>query len=181
MTKRKEQIELMKCRKDIVYFAETYICISSFHGVPTKLYPFQKQMLKDFKDNAYNDALMARQMGASTIHLIFALYTALFNQNRTIMILSPKESMGKTEYSKLHKMCMMLPLFLQYNILNTRRSCVEFTNGSKIIFDSMSADRQCGCSVDILILDNIDHICNVSASESGGQSYPLLDHMGSQR
>lgn len=57
--------EIIKCKKDIIYFIETYVKIINLDEgmVPFKLYDYQKEMILGFKDNRYVICLLSRQMG----------------------------------------------------------------------------------------------------------------------
>jgi hypothetical protein len=57
--------ELVKCKNDIVYFAETYFYIMSLDGgvQHLKLYPKQRELLQAFIDNNRTVVLASRQTG----------------------------------------------------------------------------------------------------------------------
>lgn len=58
-------LEIQKCMTDPVYFAERYCHIQHpvKGSVPVELYPYQKRMLYDFRDNRNTIVLSARQTG----------------------------------------------------------------------------------------------------------------------
>ena len=57
--------ELAKCKKDPIYFINTYV--KTQHPakgiVPFKLFPYQERMIRDFQNNRLTAVLAARQMG----------------------------------------------------------------------------------------------------------------------
>jgi len=57
--------EIIKCKKDIIYFIEKYVKIINLDEgmVPFKLYDYQKEMIQNFKDNKFVICLLSRQMG----------------------------------------------------------------------------------------------------------------------
>ena len=66
-----EQVaELQRCMKDPIYFAEKYCQIQHpvKGSVPIKLYPYQKKMLKTYKDDRSIITLSARQTGKCLTH-----------------------------------------------------------------------------------------------------------------
>lgn len=66
-----EQVaELQRCMKDPIYFAEKYCQIQHpvKGSVPIKLYPYQKKMLKTYKDNRSIITLSARQTGKCNLY-----------------------------------------------------------------------------------------------------------------
>lgn len=59
-----EIAEIIRCKKDIVYFANTYIYLKTPEGRrKIKLRPYQVKLLKTIQDNKYVCALQARQSG----------------------------------------------------------------------------------------------------------------------
>jgi len=64
-----EYDEMCKCATDIVYFAETYCQTMTDNGIMiVELYPYQKRILRDLKENRYNIWLAARQSGKCYIY-----------------------------------------------------------------------------------------------------------------
>jgi|AntRauTorckE6833_2_1112554.scaffolds.fasta_scaffold49240_2 hypothetical protein len=59
-----EIAEIKKCKKDIVYFAETYCYLMTDKGyVNVKLRDYQKDMLRNYQDHRFNITLASRQIG----------------------------------------------------------------------------------------------------------------------
>ena len=85
--------EFYRCRKDCTYFIENYVKIEhQMHGViPFNMYPFQKEIVKNFQKYRWNITNKSRQTGISTITSAFALWLALFNRNKKILVLSIKD------------------------------------------------------------------------------------------
>ena len=57
--------EIIRCKEDIIYFTENYVKIISIDDgkVPFTLYPYQREMLKAYKDNQQVICLTCRQAG----------------------------------------------------------------------------------------------------------------------
>ena len=59
-----EIMEILKCKKDIVYFAEKYVLLKPENGLRNiKLRPYQKKLLRNYQNNRWNITLMPRQSG----------------------------------------------------------------------------------------------------------------------
>lgn len=59
-----ELMEIFRCRKDIVYFAEKYVYLKTEKGLQhIKLRPYQKKLLKSYQENRWNITLQPRQSG----------------------------------------------------------------------------------------------------------------------
>lgn len=56
--------ELIKCSRDIIYFANTHCNVMTDEGVrKIKLRPYQEKMLKQFQNEQFNIVLASRQIG----------------------------------------------------------------------------------------------------------------------
>lgn len=65
---REEFEEILKCKKDILYFADKYAYAMTDEGVAKiTLRPYQKKVLKAFKDNRFNIYLASRQVGKCSL------------------------------------------------------------------------------------------------------------------
>ena len=73
LNKAQIRSELLSCGKDPVYFIDNYGKISHpIKGmIPFTMYPFQKDVVKDFQDNRFNIILKARQLGLSTVSAVY--------------------------------------------------------------------------------------------------------------
>ena len=60
--------ELLKCRKDIIYFADNYAYSMTDEGIrKITLRDYQKDMLRQFQDERFNIVLASRQIGKCQI------------------------------------------------------------------------------------------------------------------
>jgi hypothetical protein len=62
---KEQEIEVIKCALDPLYFIETYIKVQhpTKGAIPLELYDFQREAIHNFKDNRHNIVLFSRQMG----------------------------------------------------------------------------------------------------------------------
>ena len=59
-----EMEEFKRCKKDIIYFANTYVKVMQEHGIDNiTLYPYQETMLKNYQNERYNIVVGSRQIG----------------------------------------------------------------------------------------------------------------------
>lgn len=78
-----ETIEYIKCKNDIVYFAENYCEINTIDKgkILIKLYDFQKQLLKELTSNDKILIHHSRQLGISKIISIFLAWKNIFTND----------------------------------------------------------------------------------------------------
>lgn len=77
--------ERERCKSDIIYWIENYVYINSPYGkVSFKLFPIQKQILKEYETCWTNLYKIPRQMGVSWMYASIAVHRALSNKDSEI-------------------------------------------------------------------------------------------------
>jgi len=166
--------EYAKCLKDPVYFAENYIKVISLDGglVPFSLYPYQEQMFEHFNDNRFSIVLACRQSGKSISSVVFLLWYAVFNPEKTVAILANKGATAKEMLARVTLALENLPFFLQPGCKALNKTSVEFSNNSRIIASSTSSSSIRGFSVNLLFLDEFAFVQN--DAEFYTSTYPVI-------
>jgi hypothetical protein len=169
-------LEWLKCARDPVYFAKTYIKIVSLdHGlIPFDMFPFQEKLVKRFHENRFNICKMPRQTGKSTTCVSYLLHYAVFNDNVNIAILANKASTAKDLLGRLQLAYENLPKWMQQGIVSWNKQSLELENGSKIIAASTSASAVRGGSYNIIFLDEFAFIPNNIADQFFASVYPTI-------
>ena len=77
--------EYAKCMNNPAYFASKYCKIISLDLglVPFELYPYQEKMFSHFNNNRFNIVLACRQSGKSISSVVYLLWFAIFNPEKT--------------------------------------------------------------------------------------------------
>ena len=152
---KEEVLEYKKCMEDPAYFAKKYIKIISLDEglVPFDLYPYQEKMFKNYCDNRFNIVLACRQSGKSISSVVFLLWYAIFNPEKTIAILANKGATAREMLARITLALENLPFFLQPGCKGLNKGSIEFSNNSKIIANATSASSIRGLSVNLLFLD----------------------------
>ena len=66
---KEEQLELVRCAEDVLYFANKYCFAMTDEGIQKiDLRDYQKDMLKDFQDNRFIVMLASRQIGKCLLY-----------------------------------------------------------------------------------------------------------------
>ena len=107
--------EYIKCMNDPIYFAENYVKIITLDSglQPFKPYPYQRKMFEQFNENRFNLVLACRQSGKSISCVIYILWYAIFNSEKTVAILANKGSTAREMLSRVTLALENLPFFLQ--------------------------------------------------------------------
>ena len=166
--------EYKKCMDDPIYFAETYCKVISLDKglVSFKLYPYQKNMFKQFQENRFNVILACRQSGKSISACAYLLWFALFNSEKTIAILANKGATAREMLSRVTLMLENIPFFLQPGSKALNKGSLEFSNNSRILASATSGSSIRGLSVNLLYLDEFAFV--ERASEFYTSTYPVV-------
>ena len=175
--------EYVKCVADPVHFMSKYCLIQ--HPVKGKipfiLYPFQKDVLYQFKDNDYNIILKSRQLGISTLVAAYSLWMMMFNNDKNILVIATKQDVAKNLVTKVRVMQQNLPGWLKNQCVEDNKLSLRFKNGSQIKAIASSPEAGRSEALSLLILDeaafieSIDQIWTASQQTlaTGGRAIIL--------
>lgn len=152
----KEMVEeWVRCRDDIIYFAENYCSIIHIdHGtIKLQLRQYQKDMLKIMHENRMSINSLSRQLGKTTVVGIFLAHFVVFNEAKNIGILAHKADMSREVLERTKQALALLPDFLQPGIVIWNQGDIELENGCKIGAYSSSPDAVRGNSFALIYLD----------------------------
>jgi len=157
--------EIIRCKDDIVYFAENYFYIvhPDLGKHIIKLYPKQKELLLLFTNKKRVVCTASRQSGKTTTYTIFSLWKTMFSTNTKILISANKKESSIEFLDRIKLAYEMLPNWIKPRIKTYNKSLIEFTdqNGSKIEACSTSPDSGRGKTCSILIIDE----CVIGSTE----------------
>jgi hypothetical protein len=154
-----ELIELAKCARDIVYFAEKYAVVMTDEGIQkVKLREYQKEMLRNYQHNRFNIVLAARQIGKTVTSAIFVAWYLIFNIDKNALLLANKADTTKEIIDKTKVVIENMPFFLKpgihkYDVMN-----MKLDNGCRLIGQSTTAKSGIGFTIHLLFLDEFAHI-----------------------
>lgn len=153
--------EYIRCKEDIIYFAEKYFYISSIDGGRhvIKLYEFQKKVLKVYDsppdEKSHIIMMMARQMGKTTVSTIYLLHYIIFNKDKNVAILANKEKTALEIMRRIKMAYESLPNWLQQGIVEGgwNKSSIILENGVRLIAATTSSDSISGEAISLLYMD----------------------------
>jgi len=149
--------EYIKCATDPVHFFRKFCYIT--HPVKGRvlfhLYPFQEDVLSDFRNHRFTIINKSRQLGISTLSAGFALWTMMFNKDKTVLCIATKQETARGMVEKVQFMYENLPSWLKGNqkpITNNKLS-FQLANNSRIVATSAASDAGRSYAVSLLIVD----------------------------
>jgi hypothetical protein len=178
--------EYIKCKEDIIYFAEKYFTIISidYGKMLIPLYDFQKKVLKALVEpqmykgeiKSHSCILASRQVGKSTLARILLLHEILFNKDKTYAILANKEKTALKLLKELKDAYINLPMWLQQGVIDGgwNKQTIEFENGIRVISSSTASSAVRSETISILFLDEFAFVPDNIASDFMKSVYPTI-------
>lgn len=174
--------ELLRCARDAAYFIGKYVKIQHpMKGmIPFDLYPYQVKMLNTMQHNRKTIILSARQTGKSQTSAAFLLWYALFNEDKTVLIASNKNSNALEMISRIRYMYETVPDWLKSGITHDgwNKLSVAFTNKSRIISTATSESSGRGLSISLLFCDELAFVSRTVQEEFWKSISPTLSTGG---
>ena len=149
--------EYIKCAQDPIHFFRKYCYIQ--HPIKGRilfhLYPFQENVLSDFREHRFNVINKSRQLGISTLAAGFALHTMLFNKDKTVLCIATKQETAKGMVDKVQFMYNNLPNWLKGNKkpISDNKLSLKLSNNSQIVATSAASDAGRSYAVSLLLID----------------------------
>lgn len=161
-----EQLEeLIRCERDIIYFANKYFFIKSIDLGETliPLREYQKRMLKAMIDNRKCVLLCPRQSAKTTTTSIFILHFILFNNAKNVAVLANKQDTAIEVMDRIQFAYIRLPYWLQQGVQEFTKTQIRLENESKVKAAATSKSAISGLSIALLYVDEVakieDHVC----------------------
>lgn len=168
--------EMLKCKKDITYFAQKYFFITNLdEGKQTiNLYPAQKRVLKATQKNRFMVLLSSRQAGKTSIMTIYSLWISCFEFDKRIMIIANKEDTAIMILRRIRMAYEQLPNWLKPGVKQWGKTEVIFSNDSSITISTTTSTAARGESANVLILDEMAFIPNHILEEFWKSVIPII-------
>jgi hypothetical protein len=152
--------EIVKCKRNIVYFIEKYCKVKRPDGKigPIKLRRYQYRQIKDFLENDEIILGWSRQSGKTIGTSLFIVWCMMFNSDKQTAILANKGSTSGEVLSKIKEIYKNLPFFLKAGILGWNGGTIALDNGCKIYTGPTTSDALNGRTCNILYIDEFAYI-----------------------
>jgi len=172
-----EQVtEYFKCSEDPIYFIENYVKIITLDKgfVQIKLYPFQKEAVKDINDNRRVIVKAGRQVGKTTMVVGYILWYILFNEDKFVAILANKAPTAREILNRIKIAYESLPLWLQQGVRVWNKGDIELENNCRVMATSTASSAIRGYSISLLYLDEFAFVPSNIADEFFTSVYPTI-------
>jgi hypothetical protein len=170
--------EFKKCKEDASYFLSNYVKVTHpVRGlVNFDLYPFQERIVSALGDYRFNILRKFRQAGCTTIAASWALWTAIFEKHKTIVIISKGDAESTEVLDRIKLMYDNLPEEFKPGIIEDNKHTLKLKTNSTI--KSRPSGKQSGRSLagSILIIDEAAFIDNIDSIWAA--VYPIISTGG---
>lgn len=153
-----EILEMQKCAKDVVYFAQYCRVITDDGLMYIKLRDYQQSVLREYQSNRFNVFLAPRQVGKSITSAIILVWYLLFNHDKNAMILANVGSTAEELMDKIKAIVKGLPWFLKPGIIVNNVMSMKFDNGCRAIAKTTTKTSAIGFTIHFLYMDEFAHI-----------------------
>ena len=152
--------DIVKCRNDIVYFAEKYIkVVTCKYGlVNIKLKDWQKKYLMHLATG--KDAILDayRQSRKTTTNLIYAVWKTMFKPYQKITLVTCNKRMSESIFDVVETMYDNLPDWMKSRDYENEhymhdKKHIRLKNGSELVVTYANADFRGYCPGSILMVD----------------------------
>lgn len=152
-----EQAEFVRCKFDILHFAETYCQLLTGSGdyEQIELRKYQKKMLVAMATHDKVITLGSRQIGKTTTTAIFILWLCIFHKNISVALLGDKIATAVENLNKIKEILYRLPEFLKPGIFGWNVRSITFDNRSRIFTGPCNKASLVGKTINVLFLDEL--------------------------
>ena len=153
---RQDQVnEIIKCGKDPTYFINKYVKIQhpTRGSVPFATYKFQDGCVEAFLEHRLNIVLKSRQLGLSTVCAAYAVWMAIFQKDKNILVIATKLKTAMNFIKKVTVALNSLPKWLLLPKFEPSKQQVTFSNGSQIQAIPTASDAGRSEALSLLIID----------------------------
>jgi len=164
--------EYFKCKKDPLYFIETYVQLEMVGGNKLmKMYEPQKKLLRTLLLDHHLVALKSRQIGISTLIQAYICYVFTFYKNVVVGIVS-RDGPEATDFcKKTISMLQNLPDFIRPKFTKDTEQTFILDNGCKFyasqVNDSKPGGLFRGKSITIAVIDEAAFIRKIDEAYTG--------------
>lgn len=154
-----EVLEWLRCKDDILYFANTYCKLMTPEGIRNiTLRDYQTRYLQHLMKHNMSIYLSCRQSGKTTSSAIFMLHYILFNTDKNALILGNIRDTAVEILSKVKDIYDPLPWFLKPGVVKWNEGEIVLDNKCRIIIGSTTKNAGVSFTIHCALLDEFAKI-----------------------
>ena len=172
--------EILKCSRDAIYFARTYVMIQNpvLGAMKFDLYEYQESLIDVYQNSRLSIAMLSRQCGKTQTAAAFLLWWAIFKNDQRILIAS-KDAEGATDImERLWYAYEELPWWIKPGTETDIVTRKKFDNGSSIFATATTATSGRGKANSLIYLDEFAFVRPGIADKFWTSIYPTISTGG---
>ena len=174
--------EIIRCKQDIIYFANKYCYLKTETGVRSiKLRPYQEKLLRHYQDNRFSIVCQSRQSGKTTTTAIFIVWFTCFHVDKTFGIIANKDLIAQEVFRKIKTIVEDLPFFLKPGCYSFGPVSYSFDNGCKCLYRTATIDSMQGFTLDGMLWDEAAYVKEKKAREFWVNIYPTISSISKSK
>ena len=151
--------EWLRCKNDILYFAEKYCKLMTPQGIQhITLRDYQKLYLKHLEKNRLSIYLACRQCSKTTMSSIFMLHYICFNVDKNALVLGNKRKTAVEILDKAKKIFIELPYYLRPGVYKWNEAEIVLDNGCRLMAEATTINSGISFTFHCVLADEFAHI-----------------------
>lgn len=170
-----EIVEWLKCKNDILYFAEKYCKLMTPEGIKNvTLRDYQRDYLEHLSKNRLSIYLACRQCGKTTTSAIYLLHFVCFNTDKNTMVVGNLRKTAIEIIDKIKKIYFEIPFFLKPGVYKWNVAETVFDNGCRIQAEATTINSGIGQTLHCLLWDEAAHTSPTIIDKFYNNIFPTL-------
>lgn len=156
---------LQKCKENPTRFLKFCTILGPSGDQEFKPFRWQKKVLKSFKETAFDPKakrghvlIAPRQSGKTTLIAAYALWYALFHNDRNVCLMARKWAQANEIMLRVKEIFRKLPEYMRLDTKLDRKEIMQFTNNSRIFSCSANSAMLHGRTIDLFVIDEAAYI-----------------------
>lgn len=151
--------EIVKCKNDVLYFADHYAFAMTDAGVQKiELRNYQRKILKGFQHNRYSIYVASRQVGKTIMAGIFIAWYLCFHYDRNVLVVANKMQTTNEIVTKIKHVIQNLPFFLKPGVRGFGVTGLAFDNGCRLISSATTPTAGIGFANHLVYADEFAYV-----------------------
>ena len=151
--------EIVRCQKDILYFANNYCYAKTDNGVQRiKLRDYQEKVIKSYAENDRVVFLASRQIGKTITTCIFLAWYVCFHMDKNVLLIANRRATSEEILDKTKTIFRHLPFYMKPGSLVNNMGKMTFDNGCRIFAEACTESPAIGFTFDVIFADEFAYI-----------------------
>jgi hypothetical protein len=151
--------EIVRCQKDILYFANNYCFSKTDNGIEKiRLRDYQEKVIESYAKNERVVFLASRQIGKTITSCIFLSWYMCFHFDKNVLVIANKRATSEEILDKTKTILRHLPFFMKPGVKVNNMGRMAFDNGCRIFAEACTETPAIGFTFDVIFADEFAHI-----------------------